>query len=117
MTSSSNSSNADDDDEAVAVVVVPRRLAAVLFCAPKRYDTPLEPVLRHADEVRQYKSGVQAGQLRGQMARKWNVREGTIKDHDAILEEEEIRATPNLRTQDDVVRATVQLAAAVVATK
>lgn len=86
-------------------VIVPRRIAAVLFCAPKRPETPLEPVILDGEE-RVYISGVKAGQLRGKMARKWQKREGTIRDTDRILEEEEILAT-KMYTQDDVIQKTI----------
>lgn len=85
--------------------VFARRLAAVLFCAPKHSETPLDPVMAEG-EVRVYKSGVLAGQLRGAMARKWQKREGTIKPKDMILEEKEILET-NMLTQDDVVQHTI----------
>jgi isopenicillin N synthase-like dioxygenase len=85
-----------------------RRLAAVLFCAPKMVDTALEPVVRPG-EVRKYISGVKVGQLRGQMARKWQKREGTLTKEAYILEEAEIMATPQLQTQDDVIERTVKV--------
>lgn len=85
---------------------VPRRIAAVLFCAPKNGDTPLEPVLVTDNEEPKYISGVRAGRLRGSMARKWQMREGTLPPPDAILEEAEILTTQML-TQDDVVRQTI----------
>uniref|UniRef100_A0A7S2XZJ5 Isopenicillin N synthase-like Fe(2+) 2OG dioxygenase domain-containing protein n=1 Tax=Fibrocapsa japonica TaxID=94617 RepID=A0A7S2XZJ5_9STRA len=81
---------------------VPRRTSAVLFCAPKHADTALEPVVR-AGEERVYVSGAKAGDLRGQMARKWQMREGTLSEEGRILEEKEILAT-NMLTQDDVVK-------------
>jgi hypothetical protein len=81
--------------------VVPRRVTAVLFCAPKQPDTPLEPVVKEGEE-RRYIGGVKVGQLRGKMARKWRHREGTEDEVDRVYEEKEIRAT-NLKTQDDVV--------------
>lgn len=84
---------------------IPRRVSAVLFCAPKRSDTPLEPVVQEGEE-RVYISGVLAGQLRGKMARKWRQREGTISAEDRILEEKEILFT-KMVTQDDVVQNTV----------
>lgn len=82
-----------------------RRTSMVLFCAPKQHDTTLEPVV-WPGETQQYMSGIQVGQLRGNMARKWKHREGTLNEQEKILEEEEIRAT-NLKTQDDVVKCTV----------
>ena len=83
---------------------VSRRTSAVLFCAPKLEDTPLEPVIREKEgEERVYLSGIKAGQLRGKMARKWQKREGTLSHESAILEEREILAT-NMFTQDDVVQ-------------
>ena len=81
--------------------MVPRRTSAVLFCAPKLSDTPLEPVVREG-EARVYISGIKAGQLRGMMARKWQKREGTLSEEGKILEEAEILAT-KMVTQDDVV--------------
>ena len=87
------------------VDLVPRRVSAVLFCAPKNPETTLEPVVLD-DEARQYIGGVMVGQLRGKMARKWRHREGTEDDKDRIYEEEEIRVT-NMKTQDDVVRTFV----------
>ena len=84
-----------------------RCLSAVLFCAPKMVDTSLEPVVRPG-EVRKYISGVKVGQLRGQMARKWQKREGTLTKEAYILEEAEIMATPHLQTQDDVIERTVK---------
>lgn len=81
---------------------VPRRTSAVLFCAPKLEDTPLEPEIRVGEE-RVYVSGIKAGQLRGKMARKWQKREGTLSREGMILEEKEILATDML-TQDDVVK-------------
>jgi phosphoenolpyruvate synthase/pyruvate phosphate dikinase len=80
---------------------VSRRTSAVLFCAPKLADTPLEPQVRNGEE-RVYISGIKAGQLRGKMARKWQKREGTLSAENKILEEKEILAT-NMLTQDDVV--------------
>ena len=80
-----------------------RRVSAVLFTAPKHAETPLEPVVRPGEEPR-YISGVQVGQLRGNMARKWQCREGTISPENAVLEEEEIRVQPHRKTQDDVIR-------------
>ena len=78
--------------------------SAVLFCAPKLEDTPIEPVVREKEgEERVYLSGIKAGQLRGKMARKWQKREGTLTREGAILEEQEILAT-NMFTQDDVVQ-------------
>ena len=81
------------------------RFSSILFCAPKQADTALEPVVRDA-EPRQYLGGICVGQLRGNMARKWRHREGTLSQEDWILEEEEIRVT-NRKSQDDVVRDTV----------
>lgn len=81
---------------------VSRRTSAVLFCAPKSDDTPLEPEVR-AGEERVYVSGIKAGQLRGNMRRKWQHREGTLDREGMILEQEEILATKML-TQDDVVK-------------
>jgi len=81
---------------------VARRLSAVLFVAPKDVNTPLEPHVLPG-EVRQYVSGVKVGQLRGNMARKWKRREGTLNSQERELEEEEIRER-RLVTQDDVVR-------------
>lgn len=89
-----------------ASAFIPRRVAAVLFCAPKQPDTPLEPVVRAGEEPK-YISGIVAGQLRGSMARKWQMREGTIKPEDLIVEEAELLATPQMRTQDDVVQKTI----------
>lgn len=91
-----------DDRESDANGVVPRRLSAILFCAPKHPETVLEPVVKPGD-IRQYIGGVRVGQLRGKMARKWRYREGTEDEMDRIYEEEEIRAT-NMKTQDDVVQ-------------
>lgn len=91
----------DDDVEAES------RTSAVLFCAPKKVETLLEPVLRPG-EVQQYIGGIKVGQLRGKMARKWRYREGTLSDHDRILEEEEIRTT-NMMTQDHVVERSVKV--------
>lgn len=85
--------------------VVPRRISAVLFCAPKSTETLLEPLVREGEE-RVYVSGIKVGQLRGKMARKWRHREGTLDELDKILEEKEILAT-NMRTQDDVVKTMV----------
>ena len=87
----------------------PQRTSVVLFCAPKQVHTPLEPVLKYCNEERQYISGLCVGQLRGNMARKWRQRERTLNDVDRILEEEEIRVT-QMKTQDDVVARTVQIA-------
>jgi hypothetical protein len=70
-------------------------------------DTALEPVVRPG-EVRKYISGVKVGQLRGQMARKWQKREGTLTKEAYILEEAEIMAMPHLQTQDDVIERTVK---------
>ena len=85
------------------------RTSAVLFCAPKRDDTPLEPIVR-AGEERVYISGILAGQLRGSMRRKWQKREGTLSREGMILEEQEILAT-NMMTQDDVIQQTVSASA------
>ena len=95
---------------------VPRRTSAVLFCAPKRDDTALEPVIREGEE-RVYLSGIKAGQLRGNMRRKWQKREGTLSREGMILEEQEILAA-NMFTQDDVVQKTMNtsLSVAVAAT-
>jgi len=82
-----------------------RRMSAVLFVAPKSVETLLEPVVLPGEE-RQYISGIKVGQLRGNMARKWRHREGTLSEEDKMLEEEEIRAT-SMKTQDDVVKRTV----------
>lgn len=81
---------------------VSRRTSAVLFCAPKLDDTPLEPEIRIGEE-RVYISGIKAGQLRGNMRRKWQKREGTLSRDGMILEEKEIFAT-HMFTQDDVVK-------------
>lgn len=81
---------------------VSRRTSAVLFCAPKLDDTPLEPEIRIGEE-RVYISGIKAGQLRGNMRRKWQKREGTLSRDGMILEEKEIFAT-HIFTQDDVVK-------------
>ena len=78
-----------------------RRTSAVLFCAPKQDDTPLEPEVRVGEE-RVYVSGIKAGQLLGKMRRKWQYREGTLNREGLILEEQEILAT-NMLTQDSVV--------------
>ncbi|CAJ1935192.1 unnamed protein product [Cylindrotheca closterium] len=94
-----------DDRECDANGVVPRRLSAILFCAPKQPETVLEPVVKTGD-VRQYIDGIRVGQLRGKMARKWRYREGTEDEMDRIYEEEEIRVT-NMKTQDDVVQTFV----------
>lgn len=83
------------------------RTSAVLFCAPKRVETSLEPVVRPGEE-RMYIGGIKVGQLRGKMARKWRFREGTVSEEDRVLEEEEIRVT-NMKTQDDVVEHTVKV--------
>ena len=88
---------------------VTHRTSAVLFCAPKRDDTPLEPIVR-AGEERVYVSGILAGQLRGSMRRKWQKREGTLSREGIILEEQEILAT-NMMTQDDVIQQTVSASA------
>lgn len=95
-------------DTAVSAVsgdIIPRRIAAVLFCAPKLSETALEPVVREGEE-RVYISGVKAGDLRGKMARKWHKREGTLSNEGKVLEEAEILAT-NMYTQDDVVKQTL----------
>ena len=92
---------------------VTRRASAVLFCAPKLDETPLEPVVRSGEE-RVYMTGVKAGQLRGSMRRKWKKREGTLSRKEMILEEEEIRVT-NMLTQDDVVQQTVENVASLIA--
>lgn len=92
-------------DTAVSGGIIPRRIAAVLFCAPKLSETALEPVVREGEE-RVYISGVKAGDLRGKMARKWQKREGTLSDEGKVLEEAEILAT-NMYTQDDVVKKTL----------
>jgi hypothetical protein len=84
---------------------VDRRTSAVLFCAPKKEGTPLEPVVRPGEE-RVYTSGIKAGQLRGSMRRKWQKREGTLSEEGRVLEEREILAT-NMHTQDDVVKRMV----------
>jgi hypothetical protein len=96
---------ADDVADASIDNVVPRRTSAVLFCAPKMSDTPLEPIVKDGEE-RVYISGIKVGQLRGNMARKWRNREGTLSEQDKIMEEEEILAT-NMRSQDDVVKNTI----------
>lgn len=93
----------DDDNRGQRVPVVPRRLSAILFCAPKRPETSLEPVLQGPTDVRKYIGGIRVGQLRGKMARKWRHREGTADEADRIYEEDEIRVT-NMKTQDDVVQ-------------
>lgn len=80
---------------------VSRRTSAVLFCAPKKDETPLEPVIIPGEE-RVYVSGIKAGNLRGNMRRKWKKREGTLTEEEKVLEENEILAT-NMSTQDDVV--------------
>jgi len=86
-----------------------RRTSAVLFCAPKKDDTPLEPVVK-AGEEQLYISGIKAGNLRGSMRRKWQKREGTLSEEGKVLEEEEILAT-NMVNQDDVVKNTAMVAA------
>jgi len=83
------------------------RTSAVLFCAPKKVETLLEPVV-YPGESQQYIGGIKVGQLRGKMARKWRMREGTLSDDDRILEEEEIRMT-NMTTQDHVVERSVKV--------
>jgi isopenicillin N synthase-like dioxygenase len=88
-----------DNDEAK------RRTTAVFFVAPKDCETSLDPVVRPGTE-QQYISGVKVGQLRGNMARKWQKREGTLSEKNHILEEEEIRVT-KMETQDDVVQSTI----------
>mmetsp|Transcript_7420 Transcript_7420/g.13391 ORF Transcript_7420/g.13391 Transcript_7420/m.13391 type:complete len:336 (-) Transcript_7420:780-1787(-) len=93
---------------------VTRRTSAVLFCAPKLVDTPLEPQIRDGED-RIYCSGIKAGQLRGKMARKWGKREGTLNEEGMILEEQEILAT-NMRSQDDVVIMTM-MRGSIVSTK
>jgi hypothetical protein len=85
--------------------VIPRRSSLVLFVAPKDAGTPLEPVVFEGEE-RKYISGIKVGMLRGNMARKWRYREGTLSKEDKILEEEEI-LHKNLKTQDDVVQRTI----------
>lgn len=82
-----------------------RRTSLVLFCAPKRVDTSLEPVVLPNEEAK-YIGGIKVGQLRGKMARKWRHREGTLSEEDKFLEEDEIRNT-NLKTQDDVVHHSI----------
>lgn len=77
------------------------RTSAVLFCAPKKDETPLEPVIIPGEE-RVYVSGIKAGNLRGNMRRKWKKREGTLTEEEKVLEKNEILAT-NMWTQDDVV--------------
>lgn len=86
---------------------VPRRTSAVLFVAPKDVSTPLEPVVMEG-ETRQFISGIKVGQLRGDIARKWRHREGTLNAEDKLLEEREIRVE-QLVTQDDVVQSTIQV--------
>jgi len=81
---------------------VPRRLSAILFCAPKKHETLLDPVVG-PEKQRKYIGGVRVGQLRGSMARKWRHREGTEDEEDRIYEEHEIRVQ-NMKTQDDVVK-------------
>lgn len=85
----------DDDIDAES------RMSAVLFCAPKKVETLLEPVVRPG-EKQQYIGGIKVGHLRGKMARKWRYREGTLSEDDRVLEEEEIRMT-DMTTQDHVV--------------
>lgn len=80
----------DDDDE--SQIDTGRRTSMVLFCAPKKVETNLEPVVLPGEEA-QYIGGIKVGQLRGKMARKWRNREGTLSEEDKILEEEEIRRT------------------------
>ena len=87
-----------------AAGMVPRRLAAVLFVAPKYSSTRLDPVVREGEMAKFHSVG--AGELRGHMARKWKAREGTITTEEKKLEEEEIRVTQML-TQDHVVRRIV----------
>jgi len=87
--------------------LVPRRTSAVLFVAPKDVSTPLEPVVMEG-ETRQFISGIKVGQLRGDIARKWRHREGTLNAEDKLLEEREIRVE-QLVTQDDVVQSTIQV--------
>lgn len=89
----------------VASTTHERRVSAVLFCAPKQPTTSLDPIVRQGESPK-YIPGIVAGQLRGSMARKWQMREGTITPESLILEEAEILAT-NMRTQDDVVEQTV----------
>ena len=84
--------------------LVPRRLAAVLFVAPKFSSTRLDPVVGEGEKAKYRQVG--AGELRGQMARKWKAREGTITAEEKILEEEEIRVT-RMMTQDHVVNRIV----------
>jgi isopenicillin N synthase-like dioxygenase len=43
------------------------RISAVLFCAPTKVDTVLEPVLLHPEERRNYKRGVSVGDLHVQL--------------------------------------------------
>lgn len=92
----------DHREDTISSVAVPRRLSAILFCAPKKPDTVLEPVVGQ-NEIRRYIGGVRVGQLRGSMARKWRHGEGTEDEEDRIYEEEEIRVS-NMKTQDDVVK-------------
>ncbi len=96
------------EEEEEEEACVPRRTSAVLFMAPKNVNTPLEPVLLLPNETRKFVSGVKVGQLRGSMARKWKVREGTLNSADRALEEQEIRVT-GLASQDDVVRRTLTI--------
>jgi len=91
------------NDATDGATTVPRRTAAVLFCAPKMATTPLEPVLLHENETRNYIAGLKVGQLRGNMRRKWNKREGMLSQGDRELELAEIMVQ-KLVTQDDVVR-------------
>lgn len=86
--------------------VIPRRLAAVLFVAPKHGSTRLDPVILPG-EVAKYHS-IGAGELRGNMARKWKRREGTVTVEEMKLEEEEVRNTGML-TQDHVVQRMVRV--------
>lgn len=74
--------------DSVKAGIVPKRTSAVLFVAPKNETTPLVPVVKDG-EIQKYKN-VLVGDLRGELARKWQKREGTIKQSDKFLEEKDI---------------------------
>ena len=85
-------------DSAHVGATVPRRTAAVLFVAPDA-DASVAPVVLPGEEVK-YRNLKRAGDLKGIMARKWEMREGTLADHKVAAELEEQRL---YKTQDAIV--------------
>ena len=79
---------------------VPRRMAAILFIAPLP-EARVVPVVEKGEGGERYEGLEKAGDLKGIMARKWEMREGTIEKRKVLKELDEQKL---FKTQDDIVR-------------